>query len=206
MKIVFTEFRKMFTGIIENMGIITSVHPNGTNKTFKISSEISSLLHVDQSVSHDGVCLTVESVNDHKHTVTAIQETLIKTNLADWQEGKIVNLERCMQLNGRLDGHIVQGHVDTIANCTHTETKDGSWEFTFEIDPAYASLIIEKGSLSLNGISLTIFNVAETKFSVGIIPYTYKHTNLKQLQKGDIVNIEFDMIGKYVNRFMKLSK
>jgi riboflavin synthase len=142
----------------------------------------------------------VEEIQGQWHKVTAIQETLDKTNLANWQSGTIVNLERCMQMNGRLDGHIVQGHVDITAKCIAIAEKDGSWEYEFEIDRKFSALIIEKGSITLNGISLTIFNISETKFTVAIIPYTYDHTNMSQLKINDTVNIEFDLIGKYVNR------
>ncbi len=194
----------MFTGIIEQTGIILSIQSNGTNKTFQVKSGISSQLSIDQSLSHDGVCLTVEAVNKDVHTVTAIEETLVKTNLNSWKQGNIINLERCMQMNGRLDGHIVQGHVDTTALCINIEDKNGSWEFSFEVNKQYAPLIIEKGSISINGISLTIFNVTEKSFTVGIIPYTYEHSNLHQLSKGEKVNLEFDIIGKYVNRIISL--
>jgi riboflavin synthase len=150
------------------------------------------------------VCLTVENVENGLHQITAIAETLLKTNLGSWKTGSIINLERCMTMNGRIDGHIVQGHVDTTATCTNVTAKDGSWEYSFLFDEKFASLVIEKGSITLNGISLTIFNVAKNSFMVAIIPYTYEHTNMKQLQQGDTVNIEFDMIGKYVNRMMEL--
>ena len=140
------------------------------------------------------------------HRVTAIEETLKKTNLSDWQQGTLVNLERCMTMNGRIDGHIVQGHVDTTAVCTEKKDANGSWEFRFGIQPQFAALVIEKGSISLNGISLTVFNVNEHAFSVAIIPYTYMHTNIQQLKEGSTVNIEFDMIGKYVNRILALPK
>jgi riboflavin synthase len=195
----------MFTGIIETTGIIEKITASGTNKTYWIKSIISKELKVDQSVSHNGVCLTVEAVNGDIHQLTAIEETLLKTNLSDWKEGNTVNIERCLQMNGRLDGHIVQGHVDTTAACTYVEEKNGSWEYSFEIDKKFGSLIIEKGSISLNGISLTIFNVTEASFTVAIIPYTYNHTNMQHLKTGDKVNIEFDMIGKYVNRIQELS-
>ena len=194
----------MFTGIIETTGIITSIITTGTNKTFWLSSPFSAELTVDQSVSHNGVCLTVEEVTNGLHRVTAIEETLHKTNLASWKEGSVINLERCMQMNGRLDGHIVQGHVDTTASCIAVTEKDGSWEFAFETAKKFAGLMIEKGSISLNGISLTIFNVTENGFSVAIIPYTYNYTNMKHLHAGNSVNIEFDMIGKYVSRIMEL--
>ncbi|MFZ1528952.1 MAG: riboflavin synthase [Ferruginibacter sp.] len=195
----------MFTGIIEATGRIKYVEINGSNRVFHVESALSYQLKPDQSVSHSGVCLTVEAVSGNIHQVTAIEETLLKTNLSDWKEGTVLNLERCLQMNGRLDGHIVQGHVDTTATCTHAENKEGSTEFSFEIDPKFAPLIIEKGSISLNGISLTIFNVTENSFTAAIVPYTFEHTNIKQLQAGDTVNIEFDMIGKYVNRLHSIS-
>jgi riboflavin synthase len=194
----------MFTGIIETTATITSIITQGTNKTFWLSSPISAEFTVDQSVSHNGVCLTVEEITHGLHRVTAIDETLQKTNLGSWKEGSVINLERCMQMNGRLDGHIVQGHVDATALCANVIEKDGSWEFSFDTDKKFAGLMIEKGSISLNGISLTIFNVTESGFSVAIIPYTYTHTNMQHLQAGQTVNIEFDMIGKYVSRLMQL--
>lgn len=192
----------MFTGIIEATGVIEEVTRSGTNATFTVKSNISAELKIDQSVSHNGVCLTVEMVQNGAHRLTAIEETLSKTNLGSWEKGTFINLERCMTLNGRLDGHIVQGHVDATATCTAAIAKDGSWEYSFTFDPSFASLIIEKGSITLNGISLTIFNVTTNGFTVAIIPYTYEHTNMQYLQQGDTVNIEFDMIGKYVKRIM----
>jgi riboflavin synthase len=196
----------MFTGIIEAFGIVHSIEKQGTNTTSWISSPISNELKIDQSVSHNGVCLTVEQVKDGRHRVTAIEETLKKTNLFQWQEGILVNLERCMTFNGRIDGHIVQGHVDTTALCIDKKDANGSWEFRFQFPAEFASLVIEKGSISLNGISLTVFNVDANAFSVAIIPYTYTHTNIQQVKEGSTVNIEFDMIGKYVNRMLALQK
>jgi riboflavin synthase len=193
----------MFTGIIEKTGIVTEITSNGTNKTFWVSSPISNELKVDQSLSHNGVCLTVEQVLNGTHRVTAIEETLTKTNAVQWQPGAIVNLERCMQLNGRLDGHIVQGHVDAVAECTAVIEKAGSWEYTFSFAAAFSALVIEKGSITLNGISLTLFNVGDTNFSVAVIPYTYGHTNINTLKKGDVVNVEFDVVGKYVQRMIQ---
>src|SRR5688572_7676272 len=190
----------MFTGIIEKTGVIRQISAAGTNKTFWIQSPISELLTIDQSISHDGVCLTVEEIKDDTHRVTAIEETLKKTNLDSWQVNGIVNLERCMQMNGRLDGHIVQGHVDSTCTCTKIDVKEGSWEYTFDLPAMFAPFVIEKGSISINGISLTLFNVTDVSFQVGIIPYTYNHTNLRYLKEGGVVNIEFDVIGKYVNR------
>jgi riboflavin synthase len=195
----------MFTGIIEQKGIIKDVIINGTNMSFHVESPLSHELKVDQSVSHDGVCLTVEKVENNTHIVTAIEETLKKTNLNTWKIGTIVNLERCLQFNGRIDGHIVQGHVDTTATCNKVIEKDGSWEYSFQFDKKFASLIIEKGSITINGTSLTCFNINENEFTVAIIPYTYQHTNISYLKVGSIVNIEFDMIGKYVNRIQQVS-
>jgi len=195
----------MFTGIIEQKGIINDIIINGTNRSFQIESPLSHELKVDQSISHDGVCLTVEKVANNTHVVTAIEETLKKTNLETWKIGTVVNLERCLQFNGRIDGHIVQGHVDTTANCINVTERDGSWEYSFQFDKKFASLIIEKGSITINGTSLTCFNVMENEFTVAIIPYTYHHTNISYIQVGTIVNIEFDMIGKYVNRIQQVS-
>lgn len=195
----------MFTGIIEALGTVESVTASGTNRSFVLRSPISHQLKTDQSVSHSGVCLTVESVNAGTHQVTAIAETLAKTNLGNWVPGTLVNLERCLPMNGRLDGHIVQGHVDCTAICESLTPRDGSWEYRFRFPEQFAPLVIEKGSISINGTSLTVFNVSRDAFTVAIIPYTYNHTNLQQLQAGDTVNIEFDMIGKYVHRLQQLA-
>ena len=195
----------MFTGIIENTGIIEEVICDSSNKTFWITSPLANELKVDQSLSHNGVCLTVEEIKGTMHRVTAIDETLIKTNLGKWQAGDKVNLERCMKLNGRIDGHIVQGHVDCIAGCIEVVDKMGSWEYRFDFDKKFAALIIEKGSVTVNGISLTCFNITDNQFSVAIIPYTFEHTNMSSIGKTDIVNIEWDMIGKYVNRMINLN-
>lgn len=194
----------MFTGIIEATGNVISISNQGTNVTYWIASSISNQLKVDQSVAHSGVCLTVEKVEDGKHQVTAILETIEKTNLSSWKVGTVINVERCVLANSRFDGHFVQGHVDTTAVCIEKVDKSGSWEYRFEFDPQFASLIIEKGSISLNGISLTIFNIGINQFTVGIIPYTYEHTNIHQLEVGDTVNIEFDVIGKYLQRSIQL--
>jgi len=190
----------MFTGIVETQGIIKKVIEKGANRTFWIKSPISSKLKPDQSVAHDGACLTVEVVKGSQHRVTAIAETLSKTTLGDWQKGTTINLERCLTINDRLNGHFVQGHVDTSAVCLNKKEKGGSWEFSFQFSPEFATLIIEKGSISINGISLTIFNVTEITFDVAIIPYTFEHTNMNLVNRGQKVNIEFDMIGKYINR------
>ena len=194
----------MFTGIIETVGIIKSVETKGTNKIFWISSPISTEFKIDQSVSHDGICLTVEEIDNNLHRVTAIDETVKKTNIGTWNIGSEVNIERSMQMNGRLDGHIVQGHVDATAKCISKKNVTGSWEFSFEYPQQFASLVIEKGSISINGTSLTIFNVSENNFSVAIIPYTYEHTSISEVNEGSLVNIEFDIIGKYVNRIQQL--
>ncbi len=194
----------MFTGIIEETGIVESIKIEGSNYSFTIKSLLAKELKVDQSVSHSGVCLTIESTTEENYTVTAINETLQKTNVGKWQKGTLMNLERCLKFDGRLDGHIVQGHVDTTAVCTERKENNGSWEFSFYTHERFASLMIEKGSVTMNGISLTIFNVKNDGFSIAVIPYTYNHTNIHQLQKNDTVNIEFDMIGKYVNRIQQL--
>lgn len=194
----------MFTGIIETIGAVESIEQSGTNFTYWITSNIWNELKVDQSVAHSGVCLTVEATENGRHKVTAIQETLEKTNLKNWKTGTALNLERCLAMNGRLDGHIVQGHVDCTAICTEKEDKNGSWQYSFRFHNQFAALVIEKGSISLNGTSLTIFNVGKDHFSVAIIPYTYEHTNIYQVNVGDEVNIEFDMIGKYVARMNQL--
>lgn len=194
----------MFTGIIESVGEILGVQESGSNRIFQVSSSLAPELKIDQSLSHNGVCLTVEKITGNTHQVTAVRETLDKTNLGSWKTGTLVNLERCMPMNGRLDGHIVQGHVDGTGKCLSVSDQGGSWLFHFQTDASFAPLMIEKGSISLNGISLTIFDVGINAFSVAIIPYTFKHTNMKTLQAGDIVNLEFDMIGKYVNRLASL--
>ncbi|MDO8996920.1 MAG: riboflavin synthase [Sediminibacterium sp.] len=194
----------MFTGIIEQLGTVESIAQNGSNITYTISAEMASELKVDQSLAHDGVCLTVEQMNGNQYQVTAIEETIRKTNLSSWVVGKKINLERCMQMNGRLDGHIVQGHVDCTATCIAAQTLAGSWEYRFEFDPAFAALVIEKGSVAVNGTSLTCFNVSESAFTVAIIPYTYTNTGIHQLQVGEKVNIEFDILGKYVQRTIAL--
>jgi len=194
----------MFTGIIETVGQILGVESLGTNKTFIISSSLSTGFKIDQSVAHNGVCLTVESYDVDSHTVTAIEETLKKTNLGSWKTGDLVNIEQCLAANGRLDGHFVQGHVDTTGECIVKKTLQGSWEYTIRFPNEFAPLVIEKGSISLNGISLTIFNVGPDSFTVAIIPYTYEHTNMNQLEEGDTVNLEFDLLGKYILRKLML--
>ena len=195
----------MFTGIIEQLGKVEKMEKNGSNITLTVSAALTSELKIDQSLSHSGICLTVENIAGNTYTVTAIEETLKKTNLGSWKEGTIINLERCLRFDGRLDGHIVQGHVDTVGHCIEIIEKNGSWEYIISFDKKFASLIIEKGSISLNGISLTIFKITENSFTVAIIPYTYEHTNMHTLHVNDEVNIEFDMIGKYVNRVNELN-
>jgi len=193
----------MFTGIIETLGTITNLVYEQGNLQITVESAIAIELKIDQSVAHNGVCLTVIALADGKHTVTAIEETLNKTNLSHLKTGDLVNLERCMQLNARLDGHIVQGHVDQTALCTGFKELDGSWEYTFEYDPAQGNVTVEKGSVCVNGISLTVVNSKLNSFSVAIIPYTFEHTNLQQVREGSVVNLEFDIIGKYVARLMQ---
>ncbi|WP_372917129.1 riboflavin synthase [Salegentibacter sp.] len=194
----------MFTGIIEETGEITALKPENGNLHINVKAEIASELKVDQSVAHNGVCLTVVNIHGKEYTVTAIQETLDKSNLGDLKVGDIINLERGMKLGARLDGHIVQGHVDQTAVCKNVLEKEGSWEFTFEYDPEFQNITIEKGSITVNGVSLTVVNSKRNEFSVAIIPYTYENTTFKNLKKGDRVNLEFDVIGKYVKRLNEL--
>ncbi|MDB5021469.1 MAG: riboflavin synthase subunit alpha [Pedobacter sp.] len=193
----------MFTGIIETLGSVKNVIKDLDNIHITIESSLSNELKIDQSVAHNGVCLTVVRLAENSHTVTAIQETLDKTNLQHLKVGSPVNLERCMQMNGRLDGHIVQGHVDQVATCIKREELEGSWEYRFQYDATAGNVTVEKGSICVNGISLTVVNSAENEFSVFIIPYTYEHTNLHEVQVGNIVNLEFDIIGKYVARLLQ---
>jgi riboflavin synthase len=192
----------MFTGIIESVGAVASVKEQGTNTNFRIESAISSELKVDQSVSHNGVCLTVVSVQSNTHEVVAVRETLQKSNLGASRVGDKLNLERCMLNNGRFDGHIVQGHVDQTGFVKSITDENGSWLFEFEYDPALGNVTVEKGSISVNGVSLTCFNCSEKNFTIAIIPFTYEHTNFHTLRKGDTVNLEFDIIGKYVKRLL----
>jgi riboflavin synthase len=192
----------MFTGIIETLGTVAKIDLEGANKNFCIESDISQELKADQSVSHNGVCLTVTRVEGNKHWVTAIDETLQKSNLEKLKLGDQVNLERCMIANGRFDGHIVQGHVDQSGVCKSVKEADGSWIFNFEYDPFLGNITVEKGSISINGVSLTCFNSSDHAFTVAIIPYTFLHTNFKKLKPGDEVNLEFDIIGKYVKRLL----
>jgi riboflavin synthase len=192
----------MFTGIIESIGTVVRIVKEGTNKHFLFESDISKELKIDQSLSHNGVCFTVTKVIDNQHWVTAIDETLQKSNLGDLIVGSKVNLERCMIANGRFDGHIVQGHVDQIGICKSVKEVGGSWLFDFEYDASLGNVTVEKGSVSVNGISLTCFNSTQNGFTVAIIPYTYQHTNFHQLKAGHTVNLEFDVIGKYVKKIL----
>lgn len=195
----------MFTGIIESRGEIINIEKSGSNLDFTIKSDISNELKVDQSVAHNGICLTVTEVVNGAHKVTAVKETILKTNLGNIGTGDFFNLERCMVANGRFDGHIVQGHVDQTAICKKVKELDGSWLYEFEYDPSLGNITVEKGSITINGISLTCFNSNEGKFTVTIIPYTYEHTNFKSLKESDIVNLEFDIIGKYVSKLLNKS-
>jgi riboflavin synthase len=190
----------MFTGIIETLGIVKEIEKDNDNIHVTVSSAITQELKIDQSVSHNGICLTVVAINNDEYTVTAIKETIEKTNLGDWQKGDLLNLERAMKLGDRLDGHIVQGHVDQIGICKSIEEANGSWYFTFEYDRQLNNITIEKGSITVNGVSLTVVNSKEKEFSVAIIPYTYEHTNFKSFKKGTKINLEFDVVGKYVAR------
>jgi riboflavin synthase len=196
----------MFTGIVETTGIIKEVISNGSNKSFWVGSVISPELSIDQSVCHDGTCLTIEETRDKNHRITAIEETLKKTSLDVWEPGTVVNLERCLRVGDRLDGHIVQGHVDTTGTCLLRKEKNGSWEFQFSFPGKFSPLVIEKGSICVNGISLTAFDVKKKRFSVAVIPYTFEHTNIKEVLEGGIVNLEFDIIGKYLVRSLSLKK
>ena len=193
----------MFTGIVETIGKITSLKKENTNLHITITSNFTNQLKIDQSIAHNGVCLTVVGIENDTYTVTAIEETLKKSNLGKLQEGDFVNLERALRMGDRLDGHMVQGHVDQTGVCVDIKNREGSWLFTFEYDPLQKNLTIEKGSITVNGVSLTVVNSNHTLFSVAIIPYTFENTNFKSLQKGDSVNLEFDVIGKYVARIME---
>lgn len=190
----------MFTGIIEDLGVVESLEREATNLHLTIQSRLASELKIDQSVSHNGVCLTVVKRNASSYTVTAIKETLDKTNLNTLTEGAIVNLERGLKLGDRLDGHMVQGHIDQIGTCVDVQSQNGSWTYTFEYEPSFGNITIEKGSVTVNGVSLTVVDSKNNGFSVAIIPYTYEHTNFKHFKIGSVVNLEFDVIGKYVSR------
>ena len=192
----------MFTGIIEDLGILKKIEKEKGNVNLYFKSKLTQELKIDQSLSHNGVCLTVVSVDNDIYKVTAIKETLDKSNLGELKVNSIVNLERAMKSNGRLDGHYVQGHVDQIAKCLNVKETDGSWYYEFEYDNTLNNITIEKGSIAVNGVSLTVIDSKLNGFSVAIIPYTYNNTNFKKIQRGDTVNIEFDMIGKYISKLM----
>jgi riboflavin synthase len=192
----------MFTGIVESIGEVLAIDMEGTNRTFTLASPLAREFKIDQSINHNGVCLTVVAVEGDTYKVTAIEETLTKTNLGSLTIESKVNLERCMPANGRFDGHIVQGHVDQTGICTRVEERDGSWLFDFEYDPSTGNLTVEKGSICINGVSLTVFNSKENSFRVAIIPYTYSFTNFHSLKPGDSVNLEFDILGKYIKRIL----
>ena len=196
----------MFTGIIESLGEIQSVNKSKANININIKSSLANELKIDQSLSHNGVCLTIVNVSKSSYSVTAINETLLKTNLKNLKPGDFVNLERSMKMNGRLDGHIVQGHVDQTGACTSIENYNGSWVFSFDFNPEYKNITIEKGSITVNGVSLTVINSNKNSFSVAIIPYTYENTNFHKLVKGEIVNLEFDVLGKYIAKMHHLYK
>lgn len=196
----------MFTGIIESIGEIKDISVESSNRIFYVKSDLYSELKVDESLSHNGICLTIEKIENDVHRVTAIEETLKKTTAGSWKIRDQINLERSMKLNDRLDGHIVQGHVDGTGVCLNKKEKQGSVEFTFRYNKTFAPLIIEKGSICINGVSLTAFNVTEENFTVAIIPYTFEHTNFNSLSVNDKVNLEFDILGKYVSRKLKIEK
>lgn len=196
----------MFTGIIENSGKVAEVKNAERNLTYWIETELIDVLKIDQSISHDGVCLTIEDIKNRMYQITAVHETLLRTNLKFWKPGHRINLERSMLMNGRLDGHIVQGHIDDVCVCVDKKDVLGSWEFTFQFNTKYADLVIEKGSICLNGVSLTAYNVTNEQFTISVIPYTFHHTNFNMLQVNDLVNVEFDLLGKYVKRMLFLNK
>lgn len=192
----------MFTGIIESLGNVISIRPDRSNYIFEIESAISGQLKIDQSVAHNGVCLTVTEVNDSIHSVTAIAETMQRSTMGKLTIGSLINLERCMLSNGRFDGHVVQGHVDQTAVCTNIKDQEGSMLLDFDYDAPHGNITVEKGSICINGVSLTCINSTANSFSVALIPYTWEHTNFKKLRAGDDVNLEFDIIGKYVQKIM----
>lgn len=194
----------MFTGIIEDFGTITKLEKENENLHLSLESSITAELKIDQSVAHNGVCLTVVKIDGNQYTVTAIKETLEKTNLSTWKVGAKINLERAMKLGARLDGHIVQGHVDQVGSCTEIKEEGGSWVFSFEYDLSQKNITIEKGSITVNGTSLTVINSGINTFSVAIIPYTYEHTNFHTFEKGTLVNLEFDVVGKYITKMQQL--
>ena len=192
----------MFTGIIENLAKIVAIENSQGNLNITLSSSLASELKVDQSVSHNGICLTVVSINNDQYTVTAIEETINKTTINKWQKGDLINLERAMKIGDRLDGHMIQGHVDQIGKCIKSETKNGSWEYTIKYEKS-DNITVEKGSIAINGVSLTVIDSMSNGFKVAIIPYTYKHTSFQNLENGNDVNLEFDILGKYLTKMAK---
>jgi riboflavin synthase len=191
----------MFTGIIENLAKIDSIKKNKKNLDITLSSSLTSEFKIDQSISHNGICLTVVNINESHYTVTAIEETINKTTISKWRVGDVVNLERAMKIGGRLDGHMIQGHVDQIGQCIHVETMDGSWEYTIQYEKS-ENITVEKGSIAINGVSLTVIDSRPNQFKVAIIPYTYEHTSFNKLKKYDYVNLEFDILGKYLSKMI----
>ena len=191
----------MFTGIIENLAKIDSIKKNKKNLDITLSSSLTSEFKIDQSISHNGICLTVVNINESHYTVTAIEETINKTTISKWRVGDIVNLERAMKIGGRLDGHMIQGHVDQIGQCIHVETMDGSWEYTIQYEKS-ENITVEKGSIAINGVSLTVIDSRPNQFKVAIIPYTFQHTSFNKLKKNDYVNLEFDILGKYLSKMI----
>ena len=191
----------MFTGIIENLAKIDSIKKNKKNLDITLSSSLTSEFKIDQSISHNGICLTVVNINESHYTVTAIEETINKTTISKWRVGDIVNLERAMKIGGRLDGHMIQGHVDQIGQCIHVETMDGSWEYTIQYEKS-ENVTVEKGSIAINGVSLTVIDSRSNQFKVAIIPYTFEHTSFNKLKKNDYVNLEFDILGKYLSKMI----
>lgn len=196
----------MFTGIIETLGELKDVRTENGNVYLQVSSALAPELKIDQSLAHEGICLTVTHIEGDTHTVCAVPETIQKTSIGSWTAGRKINLERCMLMNGRLDGHIVQGHVDTVGTCIKRIDEAGAWRFVFQFAPEFAHLLIEKGSVCINGVSLTCFHVGADSFEVTIIPYTYEHTSFQAMQVGQRVNLEFDVLGKYIARFRELGR
>ena len=194
----------MFAGIIEATGKVKELKTEGTNLHLSIQSNLTPELHIDQSIAHNGVCLTVVEIGDDHYTVTAVKETLDKSNLGDLREGDLINMERCIKPDSRIDGHYVQGHVDSKGKCLDVEELDGSWYYTFSFPEKYAHLIVDKGSIAINGVSLTVIDPSINTFKVTIIPYTYEHTNFQDIKEGDDINLEFDILGKYVARSMEV--
>lgn len=191
----------MFTGIIEDQGVVLGLEINRGNLNITLSSKLTSEFKIDQSVSHNGICLTIVEIKDNTYTVTAIKETIAKTNIGKWQIGEVVNLERAMIIGARLDGHMIQGHIDQVGECFKIDKTNGSWEYTFQYNPS-DNLTVEKGSIAVNGISLTVVRSDDNSFSVAIIPYTYNHTNFQNLTIGSVVNLEFDVLGKYLAKML----